>query len=89
MAIDHEGRDPTAGRESGVTAATGAAEGSPGIPTRIVPPPEAATGASRSPLATSSLVGGVVRKICWSNPTMIPPIDCPTDPVFFFVTREV
>jgi len=36
-------------------------------------------------LATSSLVGGVVRKICWSNPTMIPPIDWPTEVDFLFL----
>ena len=44
---------------------------------------------SGAPLATSSLTGGVVRKICWSKPTMIPPMLCPTDPPFFFVTRSV
>ncbi len=59
------------------------ADGSPGSPTCIVPPPEAATGASRSPLATISLTGGVERKICWSNPTSIPPMVWPTDSAFF------
>ncbi len=62
------------------------APGSPGIPTVTVPPPDAATARSGVPLATSSLTGGVVRKICWSNPTMIPPIVCPSGCPFFFVT---
>ena len=58
--------------------------GSPGSPTRMVPPPDAATGANRSPFATISLTGGVERKICWSNPTRMPPMVCPTDSPFFF-----
>ena len=41
------------------------------------------------PLATSSLTGGAVRTICWSSPTTIPPMVCPTDGPFFFVTPEV
>ena len=60
-----------------------------GIPTVSVPPPAAAPARSGAPLATSSLTGGVVRKICWSKPTMIPPMLCPTDPPFFFVTGSV
>jgi hypothetical protein len=31
----------------------------------------------------------VVRKICWSTPTMIPPIDWLRDSPFFFATSAV
>ena len=44
-------------------------------------------GRSGVPLATSSLTGGVVRKICWSNPTRMPPIVPPIDPGLFLAIR--
>ena len=82
-------------RASGIGVA--GREESPGIPTVTVPPPAAATAASGLALATSSLTGGVVRKICCSNPAMTPPIVWPADAVFFrgfrggssFATLEV
>ena len=66
------GQDAASAR---IRARRRAARDHPACRTVIVPPPAPATGRIGVPLATSSLAGGVVRKICWSIPATMPADD--------------